>query len=137
MVHTMLVVKCLILLMSVHNLCTLKTFVREDFLSPNFDWSQLDIEEQFFRTNEECPFVKEEVTVFKFLMLDRKGKPYNNTLTLAKGHEVDIRRFYDNTNPDNTGENFNKTNKKGGAEFCLAKIQVLLSLILNRNNLNA
>ena len=72
-------------------------------MAPDFDWSQLEVEEHFFRANEECPFVRDEVTVFKYLKLDKRGKPVNSTVTVAKGNEVDIRTFYDETNPNNTG----------------------------------
>ena len=92
----------------VKNLCSMVTFVREDFLAPDFDWSQLEVEEHFFRANEECPFVRDEVTVFKYLKLDKSGKPVNTTVTLAKGNEVDIRTFYDETNHNHTG----KSNKE-------------------------
>jgi len=77
-----------------------KYFTREDFIKPDFDWSQLAVEEHFFRSNEECSFVTEEVTVFQFAKLSKKGKPINGTVTVAKGHEVDIRTFYDEQDPD-------------------------------------
>ena len=83
--------------------CT-KYFTREDFIKPDFDWSQLAVEEHFFRNNEECSFVREEVTVFQYTKLGKKGKPVNSTVTVAKGNEVDIRTFYDATQPNNTGK---------------------------------
>ena len=84
-------------------LCT-QYFSREDFLQPEFDWSQLEVEEQFLRNNQECHFVREEVTVFQFTRLSKKGKPMNGTVTVAKGQEVDIRTFFDELQPDKTGK---------------------------------
>jgi len=81
--------------------CT-KYFTRDDFIQPDFDWSQLAVAEHFFRNNEECSFVREEVTVFQFTRLSKKGKPMNGTVTVAKGQEVDIRTFFDELQPDKT-----------------------------------
>ena len=78
-------------------------FTREDFLRPDFDWSQLVIEEHYFRDNKECSFVREEVTVFQYTQLSKEGKPINGTVTIAQGQEVDIRTFYDDREPDKTG----------------------------------
>ena len=79
-------------------------FAREDFLQPEFDWSQLEVEEQFLRNNQECHFVREEVTVFKYMMLDNEGKPINSTVAVARGFEVDIRTFYDDRQPYKPGK---------------------------------
>lgn len=83
-------------------LASSKYFTREDFLAPDFDWSQLAIEQHFFRDNQECPYVREEVTVFQYAKLNKRGEPVNSTVTVARGHEVDIRTFYDDTQPNIT-----------------------------------
>ena len=90
-------------LLVMHVSCT-KYFTREDFLAPDFDWGQLAVTEHFFQDNQECSFVREEVTVFQFTKLGKKGKPINSTVTVAKGNEVDIRTFYDATQPNNTSK---------------------------------
>ena len=98
------VTEFLLLVMLVNNVFCTKYFTREDFIKPDFDWSQLAVEEHFFRNNEECSFVREEVTVFQYAKLSKKGKPINGTVTVAKGHEVDIRTFYDEQEPDRNGK---------------------------------
>lgn len=85
-------------------LATTKYFTREDFLAQDFDWSQLAVEEHFFQNNQECSHVREEVTVFQYTMMDKRGKPVNSTVTVAKGYEVDIRTFYDDSQPNKTGK---------------------------------
>ena len=83
-----------------------KYFTREDFLQPDFDWNQLVVEKHFFRNNEECSFVREEVTVYQFTKLSKRGKPINGTVTISRGNEVDVRAFYDYRDPDEeTGKN--------------------------------
>jgi len=92
----------IILVTLVKEIVYTKYFTREDFLAPDFDWGQLAVEEHFFRDNQECSFVREEVTVFQYTKLSKSGKPFNSTVTVAKGNEVDIRTFYEDTNPNNT-----------------------------------
>ena len=85
-------------------LASSKYFTREDFLEPDFDWGQLAVEKHFFRDNQECSFVREEVTVFQYIKLGKSGRPINSTVTVAKGHEIDIRTYYDANMPNKTGK---------------------------------
>ena len=93
-----------LLVIIIQHVSSTKYYTREDVIAPDFDWSQLAVTEHFFQDNQECSFVKEEVTVFQFTKLGKKGKPINSTVTVAKGNEVDIRTFYDATQPNNTGK---------------------------------
>ena len=85
-----------------------KYFTREDIITPDFDWSQLEVEQQFFQYSQECSHVREEVTIYRYSTLDKRGEPVNDTVTVVKAHDVDIRTFCDASNPDKTGKNIPK-----------------------------
>ena len=84
-----------ILLVTTTTVMATQYYNREDFLNQEFDWSQLEVEERFFRNNKECSFIREEVTVFRYATMNDQGEPVNSTVTVAVGQEVDIRTFYD------------------------------------------
>ena len=82
-------------------------FTREDIRAPDFDWSQLEVEQQFFQYSQECSHVREEVTVYKYSTLGKRGEPVNDTVTVVNGHDVDIRTFCDASHPEKTGKKKN------------------------------
>ena len=84
-----------ILLVTTTTVMATQYYNKEDFLNQEFDWSQLEVEERFFRNNKECSFIREEVTVFRYATMNDQGDPVNSTVTVAVGQEVDIRTFYD------------------------------------------
>ena len=81
-----------------------KYFTREDIRAPDFDWSLLEVEHQFFQYSQECSYVREEVTVYKYSTLGKRGEPVNDTVTVVNGHDVDIRTFCDASHPEKTGK---------------------------------
>ena len=93
-----------ILLVTTTTVMATHYYNREDFLNQEFDWSQLEVEERFFRNNKECSFIREEVTVFRYATMNDQGDPVNSTVTVAVGQEVDIRTFYDDRQPGIPGK---------------------------------
>ena len=80
------------------------TMTIKELLASSYDLKRLTLVDSFLRESAECQDVKEVVMVFIYNKMDEEGKFVNETITVTKAQEVEVKMVHALNNKEHSSK---------------------------------